>query len=213
MARKRRSQRHRWSDAPGILIHGIQSIGELWSKLDWEVEQFERARYSTPPNPFAMSFIAVNASITIDSLEEWFWKNMVQESRRGDFEGIVRLQADGSAWTQEAAQAIARSRIAHEAVFRNIANTAKHGAYRSEGLEDLRAAMTADFRDKDLQDRLEALDEGDGADFILTHWDKAEWRLTYYAGVGDHVEFDALELFSTARDQWAEMLREFELLD
>lgn len=202
MARRRRYS-HRWEKRPGVLTHGIEDIGDLWSKLDWEVDQFEirrdDARY---PDPFSMSFIALNVSITLNSLQDWFCTKLVQESRRGKSE----------VWTDAEARALVRDRITYEAIFRNIANTAKHGSYRSEDVDDLRARMTARFRD-DLQRELDALDENDGAEFILRHWNQACWRLTYHIRAGEDVELDAHAIFCAAREEWANLLREHGWLD
>jgi hypothetical protein len=209
---RNRSAPHRWRDNPGILVHGIQNIGDLWSKLDWEVDQFEVARFSNTPDPFSMSFVAANVCITLDSLQDWFRKNLVRESRHGDADGIRPMRQKDESWTDETASDLVRQRISHEAIFRNVANTAKHGAFRSEGVEDLHARMTAHFRD-DLQCQLDALDEENGAEFILANWNESNWRLTYHAGRDGDVELDAFQLFSTARNQWSELLKEFDWAD
>ena len=202
-----RSAPHPWRDNPGILANGIQNIDDLWSKLDWEIDQFEHARLSDVPDPFSMSFIAINVCITLDSLQDWFLKSLVHESRHGDAEGIRPMRQNEETWTDEAARDLVRRRISHEAIFRNVANTAKHGAYRSEGVEDLHARMTAHLRD-DLQLQFDALGEGEGAEFILANWTESNWRLTYHAGRDGDVELDAFQLFGTARNQWSELLRE-----
>lgn len=155
-----------------------------------------------------MSFIAVNICITLDSLQDWFRKSLVNESRNGDADGIRPMRQSGEAWTEETASELVDQKISHEVIFRNVANTAKHGAYRSEGLEDLHARMTAHFREG-LQRQLNALGEGDGAEFILANWSESNWRLSYHAGPDGDEELDALVLFNTARSEWSELLREF----
>ena len=119
---------------------------------------------------------------------------------------------DGEVWNETSALQILHQRIPYHAIFRNIANTAKHGTYRSEGIEDLHARMTPKFS-SELEAQLDAMNDEDGAMFILRHWQNADWRLTYHSADGGDVELEAMKLFYEARDAWAVLLREFGWID
>lgn len=108
-----------------------------------------------------------------------------------DAQGGRQSSENHDGWTTEAARELVRQRISNEAVFRNIANTAKHGSYRSEDLEDIHARMTPHYSD----------------------WEAPNWRLTYHTSGVKSASLDAGTLFGVARKEWADLLLDYDWLD
>ncbi|MEQ9725234.1 hypothetical protein ABRP29_06290 [Pseudomonas sp. WHRI 8822A] len=55
----------------GLRSFGIRTVGDMLSKLEWEIGQLYNAEFSN--NPTAASYIAVNASITAWHTVDWIW--------------------------------------------------------------------------------------------------------------------------------------------
>jgi len=97
--------------------------------------------------------------------------------------------------------------VPYHLLFRDVANTAKHGLYRASGIPNLHAKMVPRFQPV-LEEKLDTMDDEQGAMFILEHWQAADWQLSYHGSGGDAVSLDALKLFSDAKVGWDRLLRE-----
>lgn len=91
----------------------------MWIKLRWEANLIKDAHAQRPVDAISLMFGAINFAITARALEDWVSKELQQRDRQSGF---------NSAKYRKDIQAA----VPMQPAFRDIANTAKHGAYRAE---------------------------------------------------------------------------------
>ena len=104
-------------ETAGKLLPLIDGVPHLWVKLGWEANRLKISCESTPFDVDGLVFGAINFAITSQSLEDWTIKTLVSRNRR-------------SGATEEALRDEIAKAVPMQPAFRDIANTAKHGAYR-----------------------------------------------------------------------------------
>ena len=91
----------------------------MWIKLRWEANLINDAHAKRPVDAISLMFCTINFAITARALEDWVSKELQKRDKRSGFNaGKYRKDIEAAVPMQPA--------------FRDIANTAKHGAYREE---------------------------------------------------------------------------------
>ncbi|GLV24526.1 hypothetical protein TomTYG45_09670 [Sphingobium sp. TomTYG45] len=148
----------------------------MWIKLRWEANLIKDAHGKRPVDAISLMFGAINFAITARALEDWASKELQQRERRNGF---------NSAKYRKDIQAA----VPMQPAFRDIANTAKHGAYREENWLGGTVELV----------HMPGLADTD-----------REFALIYHAEDG-HAH-DSLTMFETAANDWLRYLRAQKLI-
>lgn len=198
--RKPKAPQHRWSDNPELMLFGIQSIGDVWQKLVWDVAQFETILLSKPVDIVSVPLAYPNVCVSAVALRDWFVDEMTR-----------RPMAGRKPWTQSEAFELIRASVRWSQLAEDVANTFKHRGYRSsgftDGLVDIRVRFPAS-----LQAEFERLGQFEGALFAIRHNDVAYWTVTF-RDAASHEQIDAVVLFTAWEQDWHALLNRFGLLD
>lgn len=149
----------------------------MWIKLRWEANCIKEAHAKRPVDAISLMFSAINFAVTARALEDWVSKELQQRNRRTGF-NAAKYRKD--------IQAV----VPMQPAFRDIANTAKHGAYREENWIGGTVELVRTPR--------------------LTGTDR-EFVLIYHAD--DGYAHDSLTMFEVATNDWLRYLSAQRLVD
>lgn len=201
LKRTPKKSKHRWHDDPHLLVYGMQSIGDLWAKMVWDISQFENILLTRPTDIVSVPYAYPNVCVSAVALRDWF----VVEARN-------RARAASQRWDDADSYDLVRHRIRWSRIADDVANTFKHRGYRSEGLVDGVVHLRVTFP-RDLQRQYEALgDDWERALFSLRHNEFAIWNVFLRDGETGQ-ELTAFELFTAWEKDWHGLLSSLNMLD
>lgn len=100
----------------------IKTIGNMLSKLDWEITQLRESQFSVSSSIDVSSYFAINAAVTAFHIVDWIWQLGTPEQQAG----WVESDAPAKPNRQTRFQINLKKRCPELGVCREIANTFKH---------------------------------------------------------------------------------------